>query len=44
MQKNQNNIETRWLDTGGHVFFPGSINMGFAEKPGLISQILGWFG
>jgi len=40
----QNHIETKWLDDGGHVYFPKNIDLGFAEKPGLIPQILGWFG
>lgn len=36
-------VTHRWLDSGGHVGFPGGLQIGLGEAPpGLPAQVLGW--
>lgn len=35
-------FDLQWVDRGGHVFFPTSLDLGYRAEPGLISQIFGW--
>ncbi len=36
-------LEMRWTSRGGHVYFPGDLDLEFGPRSGLISQILHWF-
>jgi predicted alpha/beta-fold hydrolase len=35
-------FEVNWLHTGGHVFFPPNVDLGYGGPRGLIPQILTW--
>lgn len=37
-------LEIRWLDSGGHIFFPGDTDLGMSAPLGLEPQVFGWFG
>jgi predicted alpha/beta-fold hydrolase len=34
----------RWIERGGHVGFPGKLDLGFGSSLGLEGQIMSWFG
>ena len=36
-------LQVQWIDDGGHVFFPPSLDMGRAGPAGLVPQITEWF-
>jgi len=35
-------LETVWLNCGGHLHFPHSVNLGEGCAPGLENQCMGW--
>jgi hypothetical protein len=35
-------LTVRWVDDGGHVFFPSSLDLGFGGTPGLEPQVIHW--
>lgn len=36
-------LTTRWIERGGHVYFPRTLRLGFDGPTGLVPQILGYF-
>jgi predicted alpha/beta-fold hydrolase len=35
-------LEMRWIDRGGHTYFPADLDLGQGGKPGLDHQVLRW--
>jgi hypothetical protein len=35
-------LSVKWVEPGGHVYFPGNFNLGFAGLLGLEPQVLRW--
>lgn len=35
-------LSVRWVRSGGHVGFPGNLDLGYGNRPGLEGQMLGW--
>lgn len=36
-------VDVRWLDDGGHVYFPPAQDLGFGQDVGVMPQVLQWF-
>ena len=36
-------LEVRWVRAGGHVTFPGDLDLGFGPEQGIEQQLLQWF-
>lgn len=37
-------LSTVWVEPGGHVYFPGRLDLGHPGPPGLENQVIGWLG
>lgn len=37
-------LTVRWIDSGGHIFFPSGLDLGEQARPGLESQSISWLG
>ncbi|MFL6277466.1 MAG: alpha/beta fold hydrolase [Blastocatellia bacterium] len=35
-------LKLRWVDGGGHIFFPPSVDLGFGGRPGVEHQVVNW--
>jgi predicted alpha/beta-fold hydrolase len=35
-------LEVRWIAAGGHVGFPGGLDLGWGERPGVDAQVVSW--
>jgi hypothetical protein len=35
-------LSVRWVDKGGHLYFPSDLDFGFAGERGLDAQVLQW--
>jgi uncharacterized protein len=35
-------LTVRWVDRGGHVFFPADLDIGFGRLPGVEHQVINW--
>ncbi len=35
-------LEVRWIDGGGHVYFPPRLDLGLGPQKGIVGQALGW--
>lgn len=35
-------LDVRWIDAGGHVYFPPQLDLGLGPQKGIVGQALGW--